>query len=114
MSKKRCYFWKYYRYHVSADQLTLKGYVEWCNDLYFIRYGKPRKANDKIFVNPDMTEITVKTRFWGREKIEKWLNDHGYSWTMTEEIKYQYDFEDPSGIELVDADAEIMIDKEAI
>lgn len=105
--KKRCYFWKVYKYHVDISQITLKGWVDWCNELYQIQHGKPRPKNNRIFINPDMTTASVKGRFWNKDRIEKWLNEHGYSWTQTIETKYQYHFDNPEDVELVDSDAEL-------
>lgn len=104
--KKRCYFWKVFKYHVDANQISLKGWVDWCNELYKIQHGKPRPKN-KIFVDPDMTVATVKGRIWNKDQIEKWLNDHGYSWTMTVETKYQWEVTDPDSVILIDSDAEV-------
>lgn len=111
--KKPCYFWEVYKYHVTADQLTLKGFVDWCNELYAIQYKKPRPKNNRIFVNPDMKVATVNARFWNKDKIEKWLNDHGYQWTMTTERRYQYKFDNPEEVELIDSDAELKARKSA-
>lgn len=105
--KKPCYFWNVYKYHVDTDQLTLKGFIEWCNELYAIQYKKPRPKNNRIFVNPDMKIVTVNARFWNKDKIEKWLNDHGYTWTKTVEKRYQYHFDNPDDVELIDSDAEL-------
>ena len=104
--KKRCYFWRIYKYHVSVDQISLSGWVEWCEELFRLQHGKPRPRNNKIFVNPDMKEAIVKARVWNKGQIEKWLNDHGYRWTYTTEIKYQYAFKNADDVELVDSDAE--------
>ena len=105
--KKRCYFWKVYKYHVNISQITLKGWVDWCNELYQIQHGKPRPKNNRIFISPEMTTATVKGRFWNKDRIEKWLTDHGYSWTQTIETKYQYHFDNPEKVELIDSDAEL-------
>ena len=105
--KKRCYFWKVYKYHVDISQITLRGWVDWCNELYQIQHGKPRPKNNRIFISPEMTTATVKGRFWNKDRIEKWLTDHGYSWTQTVETKYQYHFDNPDNVELVDSDAEL-------
>lgn len=106
--KKRCYFWKVYKYHVPAEEITLKGWVEWCNELYQIQHNRPRPKNNRIFVSPNMEVATVKARFWNRFKIEKWLSDHGYNWTMTVETKYQYPVENTEEVELIDSDEELM------
>ena len=111
--KKRCYFWKVYKYHVDISQITLKGWVDWCNDLYKIQHGKPRPKNNRIFVSPDMVMATVKGRFWNKDRIERWLNDHGYSWTQTVETKYQYPVKEGDDVELVDSDAELKARKTA-
>lgn len=111
--KKRCYFWKVYKYHVDISQITLKGWVDWCNDLYKIQHGKPRPKNNRIFVSPDMVMATVKGRFWNKDRIERWLNDHGYSWTQTVETKYQYPVKEGDNVELVDSDAELKARKSA-
>lgn len=111
--KKRCYFWKVYKYHVDISQITLKGWVDWCNDLYKIQHGKPRPKNNRIFVSPDMVMATVKGRFWNKDRIERWLNDHGYSWTQTVETKYQYPVKEGDDVELVDSDAELKARKSA-
>ena len=105
--KKRCYFWKVYKYHVDISQITLRGWVDWCNELYQIQHGKPRPKNNRIFISPEMTTATVKGRFWNKDRIERWLNDHGYSWTQTIETKYQYHFDNPEKVELIDSDAEL-------
>lgn len=106
--KKRCYFWKQYKYFVNIESISLKGWVDWCNELYQIQHGKPRPKNNKIFINPDMRVATVKGRFWNRDKIEDWLNRHGYKWSMTMETKYQYPFDNEDDVILVDSDAELM------
>lgn len=106
--KKRCYFWKVYKYSVDISEITLKGWVDWCNELYQIQHGKPRPKNNRIFINPDMTTAMVKGRFWNKDRIEKWLTDHGYSWTQTVETKYQWPVKDTDDVELVDSDAELM------
>ena len=112
VKKKRCYFWKVYKYHVSIDQITLKGWIEWCNELFEIQHGKKR-PNDRIFINSDMTTATVKGRVWNKDKIEEWLNRHGYRWTQTVETKYQYPIvNDRDQIILIDSDEEIMNRKE--
>lgn len=111
--KKRCYFWRIYKYHVSVDQISLSGWVEWCDELFRLQHGKPRPKNNKIFVNPDMKEAIVKARVWNKDQIEKWLNDHGYRWTYTTEVKYQYAFKNADEVELVDSDAEVMARKSA-
>ena len=111
--KKRCYFWKVYKYHVDISQITLRGWVDWCNELYQIQHGKPRPKNNRIFISPEMTTATVKGRFWNKDRIEKWLTDHGYSWTRTVETKYQYHFDNPDDVELVDSDAELKARKTA-
>lgn len=111
--KKRCYFWKVYKYSVDISQITLKGWVEWCNELYKIQHGRPRPKNNRIFVNPDMETAMVKGRFWNKDRIEKWLNDHGYTWTQTIETKYQYPVKDTDDVELIDSDAELKARKSA-
>lgn len=103
--KKPCYFWNLYKYHVTADQLTLRGFIDWCNELYAIQYKKQRPKNNRIFVNPDLKVVTVNARFWNKDAIEKWLNDHGYKWTVTVETRYQYRFDNPDEVELIDSDA---------
>ena len=85
----------------------MKGWVDWCNELYEIQHGKPRPKNNRIFINPDIKEATVKGRFWNKDKIENWLNDHGYKWTLTEETKYQWKVTDPDSVILVDSDEEL-------
>ena len=111
--KKRCYFWKVYKYHVDISQITLRGWVDWCNELYQIQHGKPRPKNNRIFISPDMTTATVKGRFWNKDRIEKWLTDHGYSWTQTVETKYQFAVKDTDDVELIDSDAELKARKSA-
>jgi hypothetical protein len=111
--KKPCYFWKQYKYHVDISQITLKGWVEWCNELYEIQHGKPRPKNNRIFINPEMAVATVKGRFWNKDKIEKWLNDHGYKWTRTVETKYQFHFDNPDSVNLIDSDEELRNKKSA-
>ena len=106
-NKKRCYYWKTYKYHVSADQISLKGWAEWCNELFQIQHNTPRPQNKRIYINPNMDTATVKARFWNKDKIEKWLNDHGYKWTMTSETTYQFPFANPDEVELIDSDAEL-------
>lgn len=103
--KPRCYYWKQWKFFVDADQITLKGWVKWCDELYYIQHGKHRPKNNKIFVNPDMDRAVVKARIWNRARIEKWLDDHGYKWTVTVETRYQFPFHDSSEVDLVDADA---------
>ena len=111
--KKRCYFWKVYKYHVDISEITLRGWVDWCNELYQIQHGKPRPKNNRIFISPDMTMATVKGRFWNKDRIEKWLTDHGYSWTQTVETKYQFAVKDTDDVELIDSDAELKARKSA-
>ena len=111
--KKRCYFWKVYKYHVDISEITLRGWVDWCNELYQIQHGKPRPKNNRIFVSPDMMTATVKGRFWNKDRIEKWLTNHGYSWTQTVETKYQWPVKEGEDVELVDSDAELKARKSA-
>lgn len=106
--KKRCYFWKVYKYSVDISEITLRGWVDWCNELYKIQHGKPRPKNNRIFINPDMKVAMVKGRSWNKNKIEKWLTDHGYSWTCAVETKYQWQVKEGEDVELVDSDAELM------
>ena len=103
--KKPCYYWKQYKYCVDISQITIKGWVEWCNELYEIQHNHPRPKNNRIFISPDMEVATVKARFWNKDKVEKWLNDHGYKWTLQEETKYQFRFDDPESVTLIDSDA---------
>lgn len=105
--KRRCYFWKQWKYYVSMNDITVKGWIEWCNELYAIQHKKRRPNNNKIFINPEIDRAMVKARVWNKDRIEKWLNDHGYKWTMTVETKYQFPFEHEDDVILVDADAEI-------
>ena len=107
-AKKPCYFWKQYKYSVDARDITLKGWVDWCNELYMIQHGRPRPRNNRIFINPDMETAIVKGRFWNKDKIEKWLDDHGYKWTMDIETRYQFPFESEDEVLLIDSDAELM------
>ena len=102
--KRRCYFWKQWKYYVPVEQISLKGWIEWCNELYVIQHKKRRPKNSKLFVDPRMTRAIVKARVWNKDQIEKWLNDHGYEWTMTVETKYQFPFQDESEVILVNAD----------
>lgn len=102
--KPRCYFWKQWKYHVSIDQITLPGWIQWCNELFQLQHGKPRPKNNHVFVNNDMTEATVKARVWNKARIEKWLKDKGYNYTVTCEMKYQFPFEKENDVILVDAD----------
>lgn len=106
--KKRCYFWKIYQYHVDVSQITMKGWVEWCNELYQIQHNKPRPKDNRIYINPDMEVATVKGRIWNKDKIEKWLDDHGYRWTQTVVTKYQWPITDENDVILVDSDVEII------
>ena len=87
-----------------VEQISLKGWIEWCNELYIIQHKKRRPKNSKLFVDPRMTRAIVKARVWNKDQIEKWLNDHGYEWTMTVETKYQFPFQDESEVILVNAD----------
>lgn len=103
--KTPCYFWRIYKYYVDAGQITLRGWIDWCNELYQIQHGKKRTG--KIFVNPDMKRAMVKGRSWNKDRIEKWLDDHGYKWTCEEEIRYQYPVADPNSVRLIDADKEM-------
>ena len=105
--KKRCYFWRVYKYHVDISQITLRGWVDWCNELYEIQHGKKRPKNNRIFINPDMTIATVKARSWNKDRIEKWLSDHGYQWTQTVDTKYQWAIDNPDDVILVDSDEEL-------
>lgn len=105
--KRRCYYWKQWKYFVDAKDISLKGWIEWCDELYFIQHKKRRPASNHIFVNPDMDRAMVKARIWNKDKIEKWLNDHGYKWTMTVETRYQFPFENENEVILVDADANV-------
>lgn len=109
--KQSCYFWKIYKYYVPVEQITLKGWVTWCNELYKIRHGHTRPG--RIFIDPNMKRAMVKGRIWDREKIEKWLTDHGYSWTCTVETKYQYDYTNVENCVLIDADEDFLNKKEA-
>ena len=107
--KKPCYFWKQYRYHVNVDEITLKGWIEWCNDMWKLQHrGQPRPADHKIFVNPTMEVATVKARFWNKGQIERWLTDHGYHWTMDVETRYQFPFENEDDVILIDSDKELV------
>ena len=106
--RKRCYFWRQYKYHVNANDISLKGWVVWCDELYEIQHGKKRPKKNKIFVNPDMQIATVKARVWNKDRIEKWLTDHGYNWTRTEEVKYQFPVTEGDGVVLIDSDAEVL------
>ena len=103
--RRRCYYWKQWKFFVDADQITLKGWVRWCDDLYRIQHGKRRPKTNRIFVDPDMKQAIVKARIWNRDQIEKWLNDQGYRWTVTVETRYQFPFTHESSVELIDADA---------
>lgn len=105
--KKRCYFWRVYKYHVGASQISLKGWIDWCNELYQIQHSKPRPKTNRIFIDPAMTVATVKARIWNKDRIEQWLNQHGYSWTVTVETKYQWEVENPNEVIFVDSDAEV-------
>lgn len=107
--KPRCYYWKQWKFHVPVEQITLRGWIQWCNELFQLQHGKPRPKSNQIFLNADMTEATVKARVWNRARIEQWLKDHGYDYTVTCETKYQFKFENPEDVELVDAD--VMPDK---
>ena len=103
--KKPCYFWRQYRYHVDPDAITLKGWIQWCNELYKIQHGKPRSKANKIFVPDNLKDCTVKARIWNKDQIEKWLTDHGYEWYVTVETKYQFPFDDENEVWLIDSDA---------
>lgn len=105
VKKKPCYFWRLYKYYVDANQITLKGWIDWCNELYEIQHGKKRTG--KIFVNPVMRKAMVKGHSWNKDRIEAWLTNHGYSWTMEEEIHYQFPFNNLDEVELIDSDARI-------
>ena len=104
--QKRCYFWRIYRYSVPVEQITLKGWIDWCNELYEIQNG--RKRTSRIFIDSGMTVATVKGRVWNRDRIEKWLNDHGYSWTLETETRYQFDTTGMDNIVYVDSDEGIL------
>lgn len=104
-NKRRCYYWKQWKFFVDANQITLKGWVQWCDELYYIQHGKHRPKNNKIFVDPGMERAMVKARIWNRDQIEKWLTDHGYKWTVTVETRYQFPFQDENEVQLIDADA---------
>lgn len=105
--KKRCYFWKIYKYTVPIEQITLKGWIQWCTELYEIQHGKPRPEGQRLFLNPGMESVSVKARFWNWKRIENWLKDHGYVWTQTVETKFQYPVENPDEVIFVDSDAEL-------
>ncbi len=102
--KRRCYYWRVWKYSVDSSTISLKGWITWCNELYRIQHNKPRPKNNKIFINPDMKDAIVKARSWNKDRIEEWLTSHGYSWTVTMETKYQFAFSSSDEVELVDAD----------
>lgn len=105
VSTKPCYFWKVYKYAVPIEQITLKGWISWCNELYEIQHGK--KRTNRIYVDPEMKNAVVKGRIWNKDRIEKWLTDHGYTWTCSVETKYQYNTTGMENIVYVDVDERI-------
>lgn len=102
---KRCYFWKVYRYSVPVEQITLKGWITWCNELYEIQHGKKREG--KIFVDSEMKYAVVKGRIWNKDRIEQWLTEHGYSWTCKVDTKYQFNTTGMENVVYINVDDEI-------
>lgn len=105
---KKCYFWRLYKYFVDVDQISLLGWVEWCNELYAIQHRKPRPEKNKIFIPSDLKTAMVKARCWNKDEVEKWLNDHGYRWTRVVETRYQFPFDKREDVELIDSDEQFL------
>lgn len=103
--KRPCYFWKQWKYYVDIEQISLKGWIEWCNDIYMIQHRKARPRGQKIYIDPRLERAVIKARLWNKDKTEQWLKDHGYKYTMTVETRYQFPFQDENEVVLIDADA---------
>jgi hypothetical protein len=112
-TKRRCYYWKQWKFYVSTDQITLKGWLDWCNELFEIQRNRPRPKKNKIFVPIDLKEACVKARVWNKDQIQKWLDDHGYTWRVEETVKYQFKVENGEDVELIDGDAAFLQKKGA-
>lgn len=108
--KPLCFYWKQWKFVVPIDQITLKGWIEWQTELYALQHRKARPKGNRIYIDTRLDKAVAKARFWNKDAIEKWLNDHGYTYTMTVETRYQFPFNDENEVRLMDADAKVRAD----